>query len=199
MIVTIFDWDDTLFATTYYKNIDLYTVKFPELSTSIIKCLSLALIAGSVYIITNGERAWVKRCIKRHLIGCDDIIERVHLVSTVDSGISKLTSLERCKIVAFSLIAGHFNKRGSMHHLICFGDCDYDREAAETMRIKISDTTYIKNIKMLRKPNLKILLAQHNLIHNIYNTLLLSNQNLDIKISPSILPIKYSRPKKISE
>ena len=192
MIVTVFDWDDTLMATTHFFHTS-NDIKLPVLSQHIKKCLNRALDYGHVYIITNGEILWVKYCIENNLIGCEDILERIHLLSTVDSGISGVTELKQRKISAFDRIGGLFNSRGDIkHHLVCFGDCIYDRDACEYLRKKIGDYTFVKSIKLIRRPKLEALIAQQKVIYKIYPTLLMSSQHLDlVLIPPHFLPSPF--------
>ena len=192
MIVTVWDWDDSLFSTTYLFKLGVDTVQFPELSKSIKICLDMALNVGHVYIITNGERGWVQKCITDHLVYCDSILERVHILSTVDTGLSSIHDLKWRKIAAFDRISGMFRSRtpkGEMHHLICFGDCAYDRTASQHIREKIRTNTYVKNVKLVSKPSLKTLLLEQKNIQNVYSTLLMSPQHLDLELfPPSFLP-----------
>lgn len=190
MIVTVFDFDDTLFPTSYLINMNVKTVKFVDLSESIKKLLNKALSVGHVYIITNGERDWVKQCIAEYLVDCDDILNRVHLLSTVNSGISNITSIKQRKIIAFDRLIGLFTpSNDKYHHFISFGDCMYDRQASYYIRKKIQNTTFVKNVKLISEPTLKELLREHNVILTIYNTLLMSNKHLDLFLTyPSFLP-----------
>lgn len=191
MIVTVFDWDDTLMATTHLIKLST-PATFPELSLSIKKLLGVALEAGHVYIITNAEIAWVQKCIDENLIDCENLLDRVHVLSTVDTGISKMTSIESRKTVAFSRIKGMFNKRGSMHHLICMGDCFYDREAALNIKEQICEHTYVKNVKFLHRPDLKTLLFQQKVCLDTFKTLLMNPQHLDLMLThDSPLPSKF--------
>ena len=189
MIVTVWDWDDTLMATSFLFRLGVNTVRFPELSKSIKRCLELSLKAGHVYIITNGEGDWVRQCITENLVDCDNILERVHLLSTVDTGLSNITSVKQRKLNAFDRISGMFNKRKVMHHLICFGDCMYDRKASDHIREKIGSFTYVKNIKFTNKPSLSDLLREQEVIQNIYPSLLIIDKHLDWSLFPtSFLP-----------
>lgn len=184
MIVTVFDWDDTLMATTHLIQSKL-PLTFPELSKSIKRLLNVALAAGHVYIITNAEIAWVQKCIDENLIDCTTILNRVHMISTVDTGISKITTLEMRKIVAFSRIKGLFNKRGRMHQLICMGDCIYDREASLTLKDSIEENAYVKNVKFLHHPDLQTILFQQKTCIDNYNILLRQQCHLDLMLSDS--------------
>jgi hypothetical protein len=194
MIVTVFDWDDTLMATTHLvqEEEEHKPVTFPELSTSIKQLLAVALELGHVYIITNAEIAWIQKCIEENLIDCDHILDRVHVLSTVDSGIAKITNLEIRKTVAFGRIKGMFNRRGAMHHLICMGDCFYDRDAAIDLRDKIEEHTYVKSVKFLHRPDVKTLLFQQKVCLDTFNTLLMNPQNLDLMLTrESPLPLPF--------
>jgi hypothetical protein len=191
MIVTVFDWDDTLMATTHLIQ-STPGVVFPELSESIKKLITIALGLGHVYIITNAEIGWVQKCIDENLIDCEHILNRVHMLSTPDTGIAKITSIETRKTVAFSRIKGMFNKRGRMHHLICMGDCFYDREAALNLKERISEHTYVKNVKFLHRPDLETLLFQQKICIDTFYTLLMSPQHLDLMLTQeSPLPSKF--------
>ena len=193
MIVTVFDWDDTLMSTTDYfrreaisertsgdgedspDSSPTLSIKYPALTKRIRALLSAALSKGHVYIITNGEIGWVYKCIDENLVDEEtgqpprDLLERVHLLSTVDCGIARDTDVENRKTAALSRIGGMFNRRGAPHRLVAFGDCVYDREGVLMLKYKISKYTYVTNVKMMSRPDVHTLLAQQELLLKNFN------------------------------
>lgn len=67
--MVIFDWDDTLFPSSYLKQKGVFPPaicptelknKLQHLESLVIVILTKALEYGDVYIITNSEKGWVE-------------------------------------------------------------------------------------------------------------------------------------------
>ena len=89
MIITVLDFDDTLFATHHFSTSHVYTCE--ELSKSIGEMLDIVNRLSHVYIITNAQKAWVEYCMKKFVPECkqlEKMIESGKIVSTIDTGIS---------------------------------------------------------------------------------------------------------------
>lgn len=181
----VFDWDDSLFPTTHllkYKE----DIIFTEVSENIKTLISISKQFGEVYIITNANYDWVRNCINTYLTDCHSILDQVHFISTIDSGIAGYTPIPRRKTVAFQRITGLFTSRSPENHLISFGDSIHDRDACEFLRPKLVDV-YIKSIKFMDEPSYEFLLAQQNLIIQKLVDILTLPQSMDVKLHPDQL------------
>lgn len=186
MIVTVFDFDDTLHATTYVHNYafllkDETHLKLPELSDSIISLLSIARsISDVVYIITNSEDGWIDLCAQRHLPNCEEFLKQFPIIYR-DPEISKTYPFQQWKSQNFLKLAKHFSDKGETHHLIAFGDLPYDRMASMTIKA-LFPHVLVKNVMLASSPSVQFLIEQHNVIRNFMFYLARSNNHLDTVI-----------------
>jgi hypothetical protein len=191
MIITIFDWDDTLMCTSEitgrgrFANLD-----FTQISANIASLLRLAKRYGPVFIVTNASREWVYDCIFKHLTAeVEELVNSVGLLSTINSGIASQHPVEMRKTVAFSKMIGMFSKRGK-HTLLCLGDCENDRNAANAIREKIGSPTtssgsfaYVKNIKFVPEPTLEVLLTEQKICLELLPSFYAENTHMDHHLS----------------
>ena len=70
MTLYFFDWDDTLFPTTFYEknknNIKYFKHKFEALENSIICLFKKSLQFADVYIMSNASFKWINLCINKY-------------------------------------------------------------------------------------------------------------------------------------
>jgi len=198
MIVTIFDWDDTLMCTSHILNREgnsgdnsegnsqTTLEKYEKISHNICELISIAKAHGTVFIVTNASLRWVHECIFKNLTPeVEEMMKSVGIFSTVDSGIAEKYDFPDRKKIAFAKLNGLFNKRNNTKHtLLCIGDCNHDRDAANHTREKIRDSTYVKNIKFIQAPSLDILISQQNLCISILPSLYTSEVHMDHFLSP---------------
>lgn len=186
MFITVFDWDDTLMATSHFQTNEDENIDTTRLSTNIRRLVSIAKTLGQVYIITNAEIGWVHQCINELLIDCEIILDQAHLFSTVDTRISSNLELEFWKSVAFNRVQALFTKRSRNNHLLCFGDCENDRLATLRVRDRIGDYVHVKNVKFLEQPSLDLLIEQQNCCILMMNMIASHNGHLDYFLSGTL-------------
>ena len=86
----IFDWDNTLFPTTFLAKEEIIDNNLPEeyieifsiLEKSIIKIFNLAIDKGDVYIITNSSIGWVEFSIDKYLPNLTKFLDKIHIISS---------------------------------------------------------------------------------------------------------------------
>ena len=185
MIVIVFDFDDTLHATSHlYINQPVDSnqpaVILPELADSVAKLLSAAkLIADVVYIITNSEKGWVESCAQKHLPGCEELFQSVEIITKDYIEWLDLT-FEQWKPANFiKKLSPHFQNEES-HHLISFGDAMHDRMAAMAIQNKFPNVI-VKNLLLLQNPSLEILLVEHKMIEYVLTNLSLQETPFDLQ------------------
>lgn len=159
MRVTVFDWDDTIMATTHifrHKK-----TKLPELGKSITTWLELALrVSNKVYIITNANKPWIKQCIKKYIPECTELIHQITIISTNELGLQTNKDKKTWKKLAFDIISNSFTG-DEPHHLISFGDQPNDRMASIYLGTKVKNLI-VKNILFTRNSTLRQLYIQQN-------------------------------------
>lgn len=69
-IAIIFDWDDTLFPSSYYndkRNYATFIKSVNLLETSIISILNKSQLCKNVYIMTNASMIWLNYCLDNYM------------------------------------------------------------------------------------------------------------------------------------
>ena len=178
MIITIFDFDDTLFATSHFGSCP---VEDDRLVVSIDALLKTAATMGDIIIVTNATMSWVKLCAEKYLSKSEYLkMFWGRIFSTVDS-MSELnnTKVDEWKKRAFGKVLKPFFKNKEKHTLFCFGDSKFDRDAALSIRKKYKNVT-VKSVLLVQRPTLNMILYQHYLIYNFLNSSSSSSENIDI-------------------
>lgn len=179
MIVFVFDFDDTLFPTTYF-NSNNFSIPNEIVSKSIINLLTAALRYGKVFIITNANKDWITLCSK-HLPLFNNILSAVELISVRELQLDKGLDFSLWKTEAFHQTLKPLFDNNYNHHLIAFGDNIYDHTAAVSIR-----NTYINvlvtSIRMCISPSLNQLLEEHKSLHSIIENFSDLEKDIDINI-----------------
>lgn len=89
--IIIFDWDDTLFPTTFLISkgvlnsfLQLTKIekrKISKLENLILELLTLSVEKGDVYIITNADKGWVEYSSKLFYPSISDILDKIIIIS----------------------------------------------------------------------------------------------------------------------
>ena len=91
--IFIFDWDDTLFPTTFLLNEDIINQNnlseelqknISILEEIVINILNYAINKGDVYIITNSSLVWFKYSFNKFLPNLKNVIEKINIISARD-------------------------------------------------------------------------------------------------------------------
>lgn len=185
MKIVVFDFDDTLFATTEINNQkNIFDRVFKELSKSILSLLDEAVKrSNKVLIITNAESSWVKLCTEKLLPGCELFMSKFDVISTVDAGFGDVPVRYRKSNVFRESLLSYFNAEGK-HELISFGDCPFDRRAA---RLMASDNINVKTIKFAHRPTLEQLLSQQELIKSCFDHIFSHPGPLDLVLTITLV------------
>lgn len=159
MIIFVYDFDDTLFATSHFLENPM--AKSTLLGTSISSLLSLSCMYGKVYIITNASKDWPDFAIRLHLIDCECVLDNITIVSTYNR--FKDRDMSEWKKLAFNeTLKEHFGD-GDPHQLISFGDNPHDHTAAVSIRENFPNVV-VKSIRMGIRPSLTQLLHQQSIL-----------------------------------
>jgi hypothetical protein len=90
--VIVFDWDDTLLASSFLSSkghrLDTDRSKMSdvesglrELEQSVIAVLNLACTYGTVHVVTNAETGWVQLSAAKFLPGVVPLLSKVNIIS----------------------------------------------------------------------------------------------------------------------
>lgn len=178
MIITIFDFDDTLFPTSHLIDKrkflkDEYIFDDKQINKLCSNLKELYKISKNnsdkLHIITNAEKSWVQQCLKKFLYNCSDIFLNIEIISSVDEGFSHNRDRGMWKTYTFIFKLFQYFGDGKNHELLAFGDCIFDREASMNIK-KVFPNVTVKNITLLSKPNIhEFLIEQEAMIHTIEN------------------------------
>ena len=177
MIITVFDFDDTLFPTTHFElQPQGVSDRIGSIGLSISLLLENAMRFGKVYIITNAQMEWINGCL-RWLPGCSDLGERIRIVSTRDEGYA-VGDFATWKTNAFHSILREDFANDETHSLLAFGDMMFDRQAAMSIK-EWYPNVVVKSLLMSFRPSISGLLRQHSIILYNMTYLFTSPESLD--------------------
>jgi hypothetical protein len=121
--VFVFDWDDTLFPSTWIQKIPEgkqyfsegfnFRISTPSLDQRLrdyeVNCaqlLTAALREGPVFIITNAQAGWVEHCVQKYVPNLAPIIARITVYSARSLYEGQYKTPEEWKLVAFRKLLG---------------------------------------------------------------------------------------------
>ena len=187
----IFDWDDTLFPTSfsineglikYKKNILSEELKnlFSVLEKIIINILNFAINKGDVYIITNSSIDWFKFSSKKYP-NIKSLLDKIKIISARDEYEKMYPGQTKIwKSKAFLSLKNEINNN-LVTNIICFGDSIIELEAGKTLSYNLSDS-FVKTVKFKENPQIEDLIKQLTLIYDKIDYIYSKAKNLSITI-----------------
>ena len=194
--IFIFDWDDTLFPTTFLINEELTNLEIDELSEEIkyifssleeavINILNLAISKGNVYIITNSSINWFNYSSNKYYPNLKNILDKIKIISARDEyGYMNPTDNKIWKKKAFLDLTKDINTN-LITNIICYGDSMIELEAAKILASQFNDSC-LKTIKFKENPEIEDLIRQLSLIEDKFNFIFSNPKSLSIKIEQKI-------------
>jgi hypothetical protein len=181
--IIIFDWDNTLYPTTYLDDlVSVDTDILKKLELNIIKLLGLAREKGNVHIVTNAQTGWIELCTKRNMPLLKDFLDEknIPLISARslyeelvpnNPMMWKFHAMKRC----INIEKG-FERN---YHVMSIGDSIVEKDALANVMydFPISKTKYIK---LCDKPNIEQLNIQLNFIVDYLDYICDYDDDLDI-------------------
>ncbi len=175
--LVIFDWDDTLFPTTFYNKKRFNDISLTRLSYKMLHTLKLSIIyyGCNVYIITNAARVWVEYSVKKMIKYCnknnithkfnevlkilDD--DNIKIFSARDEFGSKTDDTVMWKYCMFRKI---LSTRSNVNTIISIGDSYDEYEASGHVKSTVRNIKYIVRIKLRNKPELDTFIDQYDIM-----------------------------------
>ena len=185
----IFDWDDTLFPTTWVVNndikginnplINLYASYFDEVDKLLSNLLISALSLCRVIIITNANMEWI-RSTKLMLPKSSAIIDKyIEIISARDNYVGT-HRMDEWKQQTFKYnITEHFK---NAQQIISIGDDIYEYNALISLKKYINPKTKLKVIKFIKMPTYEIFIDQLNVLLSALSDIYMKQTHLDLKI-----------------
>jgi len=191
----IFDWDDTLFATSgiVYSKSDIYDKKFSSelesdfniLSEIVLKVLQKAIKYYKVVIITNAEIGWVEFSSQKLTPDVFKFIQEhnIDIISAREKYNNKVNNHLEWKTHTFQDLLNSFGN--ITLSVTSFGD-----NISERMALKNLDGTNIglkKSIKFIEAPTIKHLINELRLILECFDEIISCVEDLDIMLTLTLI------------
>jgi hypothetical protein len=194
--IIIFDWDDTLFCTSYLEN--KYNISVNEnikineneklnllkLEEKVFKILHLAINSGDTYIVTNSSEGWVNYVtnifyplVYKFLINSN----KIKIISARKLYENEYPNNQSIwKLATFINISKLYNKN-ILTNIMCFGDSNLEIEAINRISPLFKES-YIKAIMFMQNPNILQLNKQLKLCLNEFTKIHSLVKNISIKV-----------------
>jgi hypothetical protein len=195
--VIVFDWDDTLLASTFLSSRGLrldsdrakvleHSAPLKELETSVITLLNLALTYGPVHIITNAETGWVQLSAQKFIPGVVPLLPRVNVISARSTyeGMFPDSPL-KWKFHAFQeRLSGIWSSKREKN-VLSFGDSHVEREACRAVTRGYPNTR-TKSVKFAERPSMEQLRRQIELVTNCFQYIHNHEGDLDLQLTVTV-------------
>jgi len=197
--VIIFDWDDTLLASSFLsgKGYRLETTleRTPEIDTqlkdleaSVVAVLKLASSFGHVHIVTNAETGWVQLSAQKFIPAVVPLLDKVKVVSARSTYESSFPDCPlKWKFYAFQekLSKTFAPDLKSEKNVISFGDSHVEREAVRAVTKGFTNTR-TKSVKFAERPSMEQLRRQIELVTNCFHYIIQHDGDLDLQLTVTV-------------
>jgi len=196
--VIIFDWDDTLLASSFLSGkgyrLDTEMEKcqemdqqLRELEHSVITVLTMAVSYGEVHIVTNAETGWVQLSAQKFIPGVVPLLSKVKVLSARSTYESMFPeSPLKWKFYAFQeKLGGLFAECKTSKNIISFGDSHVEREAVRAVTRGLPNTR-TKSVKFAERPSMEQLRRQIELVTNCFQYIHNHEGDLDLQLTVTV-------------
>lgn len=198
--VIIFDWDDTLLASSFLSSkgyrLDNNMIRCPDveaqlrqLERSICNVLTLALHYGRVHVVTNAETGWVQLSAQKFIPGVVPLLDKLTVVSARSTYEEMYPEQPlQWKVCAFQeRLAPHLVESNTdTKNVISFGDSHVEREAVRTVTRGLQRTK-TKSVKFAERPSMEQLRRQIDLVTNCFQYIYSHEGDLDLMLTISLM------------
>jgi len=204
--VIIFDWDDTLLASSFLSgkgyrldnNMERLAdvdAQLKELEQSVVAVLNLAIGYGQVHIITNAETGWVQLSAQKFLPGVVPLLSKVEVLSARSTFESRFPeSPMKWKYFAFQdKVSKGFSESKLEKNVISFGDSHVEREAVRAVTRGMLNTR-TKSVKFAERPSMDQLRRQIELVTNCFQYIHNHDGDLDLQLTVTVNPPPINVP-----
>ena len=190
----IFDWDDTLFPTSFLakigyfsKNVILAEIegkilkKIQKLEKAVIDLINLTLNKGDVYIITNAMSGWVEYSSSIFYPTFYTLLPKIKIISARGEWENIFPNdIKQWKIKSFSNLRNKFDNK-LVTNIICLGDSMLEIEAGRFLANYFKEA-FIKTIKFKEEPKPDELNKQLILVTNQFNKIHSTIKSLTVRV-----------------
>jgi len=196
--VIIFDWDDTLLAssflssrgyrleTTLERTPDI-DAQLKDLEQSVCAVLKLASSYGRVHIVTNAETGWVQLSAQKFIPAVVPLLDKFKVVSARSTYESMFPDCPlKWKFYAFQeKLNKTFGDLKSEKNVISFGDSHVEREAVRAVTKGFTNTR-TKSVKFAERPSMEQLRRQIELVTNCFHYIVQHDGDLDLQLTVTV-------------
>ena len=191
--IFFFDWDDTLFCTSYLLPTgalnDMVINKkdkiiISNLDSLVSKLLIKTIKLGLVFIVTNGAPGWVEMSSNKFYPQTAKVLTKIKVVSARGLCEKKLPGdMRQWKTKAFKYALDSIQiKKNIPTNIIVFGDSIIEMEASYNIKEFFSNA-YLKTIKFKESPSHTELEKELKIIFSQLDSILTNFKNLSIKVT----------------
>ena len=191
--VIIFDWDDTLFPTSFLANLGLHIegpdappeiqTKLDFFSECMIATVNQAREYGRVVIVTNAETGWVELTAAKFLPLVATEICKLPILSARSTFEPRgfVKPLEWKEQAFAFVLESHMAQVDSFKGCMwSIGDSIHERDAV--IRVcEIANLPY-KSVKLMDRPDLTVLYRQHVLVQKNMRDMTSTSEPLDVRV-----------------
>lgn len=181
----IFDWDDTLFPTswTVQNNIDLtketdhtkYMIFFAKLDMLIYKLFMNCMKLGKIVIVTHATTRWVLSSSNILPNTQTLILKHIRIISASELFREKYPDrVASWKAIIFQNLVTQNN----VDNILSLGDADYEFRALVNL---FNQTRIIKCVRFSRSPSFDIICEELENLDNNITSIMVYNGNLEIQ------------------
>jgi hypothetical protein len=162
-----FDWDDTLFPTSWIKlqcdtsyfNLDYYDRKnIRDLAEIVIRILKLASKLGYVTIVTNAEENWVIESTALYMREAFKIVSDIPIISARQK-YEKTLPNDFLNWKALTFIE-EIDSSKSVEKVVSIGDSSYEKDGIKKAVSLCNTKVTCKTIKLKEFPSIEVLIKQ---------------------------------------
>ena len=192
--IFLFDWDDTLFPTSYLSVNGIYNGSLIKLSKREIQNINLAGIyvkeilsqaieRGKVFIVTNSSKGWVEASCKKYYNNIIPLLDKITIISCREIFDGKLPVKSNLwKLLAFNYIIKHFD-HSLLTNIICIGDNNNEIEAGKSLSQYFNNNNcFIKTILFRKEPSLDEINKQLLLVSTQFIKIFSMTKNISIQV-----------------
>jgi hypothetical protein len=187
--IFIYDWDDTLLCTSYFKKNDIFTDNFflttndkkqlNNLEKKVYDLLKLSIENGTTYIITNSADGWIQWSVEKFYPTLYPLLDKLIIKSARSLYEKKYPgNLKKWKIQTFLELEQELSV--GFNNIICLGDSEQEIDACNLLATRL-DCIY-KTVKLRNDPMPEDLNKQLNIILDRFMYILNSKKSLTIVI-----------------
>ena len=188
--VIIFDWDDTLLATSFINPTGVFNPQAPVtrdvmkqmtiLEKYTTKILEMSVKHGVTYIITNAGEGWVEYSAKKFMPSCIHFLNKTKIISARAKYEKVTEDYTKWKLNAF-MEAKEQLAEAHIKNIIALGDNQLEIDAANTLAEQL-EQSLIKTIKFREFPRPNELVKQLNLVIDRFEEICTSAKSITIRL-----------------